>query len=136
MICNDIYDMYVESVKQKLTDRLQNRINKKRSKYNIEKAKFDFCICLVSKIYGVSQDVLKNRNKAHEKNAINKNYREASGMLYFILINKFNWSWEDIITNFKTNKFSIHKYINKFQETKDKETQDKYFYIIDKIDKF
>jgi len=128
-----IYDSYFEELRKKILNRLEIRVNKKRSKYNTDKAKFDLCISLISKIYGINQNVLKDRSIAHSQGAINENYREACGMLYFILMNDFKWTWNDIATCLKTNNFCIHTYVNKFQESKNRETKEKYLYIVTKV---
>lgn len=131
-----IYDSFFEEQKEKVLSRLSRSANSKKSKYDIDKAKFDLCVSLISKIYNVNRKALKNRSYAHSLNAINNNYREASGMLYFILLNHLNWSWKNITTYFKTNNYAIHTYVIRFEESKKKQTKERYMYVLDKIQGF
>lgn len=131
-----IYDCFFEKQKERVINKLNKSVNSKNSKYAIDKAKFDLCISLICKIYNVKKKVLKNREYAHSLNAINDSYREASGMLYFILINHLNWTWKNITQYFKTNNYAIHTYVVKFEESKDKQTKERYIYILDKIKEF
>jgi len=128
-----IYDSYVENIKQKILIRLDKSIHSSRTKYAPQNAKLDLCISLISKIYNINKKILKDRDLAVKDSLNNENYREASGMLYFILLNDLNWSWKDIIENFKTNNHAIHTYVSKFQESKNKATKEKYLYVIDKM---
>lgn len=129
----NIYDTFFEIKKSKVLNKLQKSLRYQNTKYSPSVAQVDLCISLISKMYNINEKALKNRIYAHTTDAIDENYREACGMLYFILLNHFKWSWNSIIESLKTNKYCIHSYVNTFSDSKNKNTKERYMYVMNKI---
>lgn len=130
----NIYDSYFENKKEKIISKLKKDIETQKFSYPMKEAKLDLCISLISKIYNINEKVLKDRLLAHELNAIDDNYREACGMLYFICLKNMKWSWNAIVEYFKTNKYCIYTYVTTFEESKEKSLKEKYMYVISKVE--
>ena len=128
------FDNFFELKKQKIVAKLQGKIKENDFSYKPDIAKLDLAISIISKIYDIPERVLKDRRVAHELNAIDGNYREACCMVFFLLLNKLNWTWVGVVDHFSVNKYCIHKYVNSFQESKKKSTKERYIYICEKID--
>lgn len=128
------FDSFFEQKKTKLLLKIKKQIEESNFSYNTNNEKIQITISLISKMYEIPEKVLKDRQLAHELKCIDSNYREACGMVFFVLINKLDWKWKDVIEHFNVNKYCIHKYMNYFQDSKKKSTKEKYMYICEKID--
>jgi len=130
----NLYDSFFEERKVKIFSKIQNDIEKHKYSYPPHTAKLDLFISLIAKIYSIDEKILKDREYANNLGVMNKNYREASAMVYFICLKKLNWSWNDVVNYFKTNKPNIYRYISSLEESKDKQFKEKYLYVMSKID--
>lgn len=130
---NSVVDSFFKQKKKELIAKKKKQIEDGDFSVDTNFDKIEIIISAVSKIYGISESIIKNRKLAHQA-GINYNYREACGMIFFICINKLDWKWSQVIDYFGINRNGIYRYMNYFQDSKKKITKEKYIYICEKID--